>query len=96
LLNDLKTIFYSIELVSFQDLQDVEILIPSPIQQFLFDYKHSEFLECNSELSKTNNKKMKENWNKLNRIAKKLNYFTKSLEKMYKSYLLSDGTTLGN
>jgi len=39
---------------------------------------------------------MKENWNKLNRIAKKLNYFTKSLEKMYKSYLLSDGTTLGN
>ena len=92
----IKKLFYSFELVSFQDLHNVEILIPSPIQQFLFDYKHSEFLECNIELSKTNYENMKENWNKLNRIAKKLNYFTKSLEKMYKSYTLSDGTTLGN
>jgi hypothetical protein len=71
-------------------------LIPSPIKQFLFDYKHSEFLECNSELSKINSGIMKEKMKKLNKVAIKLNYLTKSLEKMYKSYSLSDGTTLGN
>jgi hypothetical protein len=39
---------------------------------------------------------MKEKMRKLKKVAIKLNYLTKSLEKMYKSYSLSDGTTLGN
>ena len=87
--------FYSFELVTIQDIDNIKVLIPSPIKQFLFDYKHSLFIECNSELSKINSESMKKNIKKLARVAMKLNYLTNSIESMYKSYSLSGGTVLG-
>ena len=76
-------------------MNNLKILVPSPIKQFLFDYNHSNFLECNSELSKMNAEKIKMNMEKLNKVSMKFKYLTKTLESMYKRYFLIAGTLLG-
>jgi hypothetical protein len=66
------------------------LLIPSNIQQFLFDFQNSKFIECSSTLKKTPQDEVK------NRIfLQALKYVTAKLENMRKTYWLSSGTLLG-
>ena len=81
--------------MTIEDLQGVKLSIPMPIQQFLFDYNHSKFLECNFELSKMHAKEIEKNMKKIKNVLKSLNYLTKTLESMQKHYSLLEGTLLG-
>ena len=86
---------FRIELITIEDTDSLTFIIPSPIKQFIFDYSHSTFLECNSEYSKKNSENMEKNMEKLTKVAKQLKYLTKKLENMYKRYFLIAGTLLG-
>ncbi len=73
--------------------------VPANIKKFLFDYKHSRFLECNSTLANrdliVDNVKYKQNLNKNLLVAPTLKYATDELSKRYMHYWLAGGTLLG-
>lgn len=83
-------------MITIKDSENIQIYIPSPIKQFLFDYDHSKFIECNHKLSIINAKDIEKNRNKLTKVFNSLSYLTKSLESMHKHYALLEGTLLGN
>ena len=71
--------------------------MPKDIKRFLFEYDHSEFLECDKSLANT----IKSNFYKQNdkrneNISKDLKLLTKFLESLYIHYWLSGGTLLGS
>ena len=75
------------------------IKIPDNLKRFFYDYNHSKFIECNSEMVKRNYELSNETYfqNKtLNEQRKPcLVYIAQQLESMYKTYWLSSGTLLG-
>ncbi len=72
------------------------IYIPKDLQDFLFDYEHSSFLECDEKLAKSllsSDYKQNDQLNEL--ISSDLLYLTSSLEAIHKRYWLAAGTLLG-
>ncbi len=82
-------------MITIKYSQNIQTYIPSPVKQFLFDYDHSKFIECNHDLSIINAKDIEKNKNKLIKVFNSLSYLTKSLESMHKHYALIEGTLLG-
>ena len=74
-----------------------KINIADNLQKMFYDYKHSKFLECNSNLALENSKKFNysQDINKNNQIMPCFVYVTSQLENMYKEYWLHSGTLLG-
>ena len=83
-------------MITIKDSENIQIYIPSPIKQFLFDYDHSKFIESKSQALIINAKDIEKNRNKLTKVFNSLSYLTKSLESMHKHYALLEGTLLGN
>ena len=75
-------------------------LIPSDIDQFLFDYKHSKFIECNKEYAQETLKRVGNNYtiNQENnkKVKDGLKYLKSVLEGYKKTYWLAAGSLLGN
>ena len=70
--------------------------VPSNIKTFLFDYKHSAFIECNRELAlsiRRPNYTQNASQNKM--VSAVMKYITESLEQLGKHYWLAGGTLLG-
>ena len=76
------------------------ILAPIKLDQFLFDYKHSKFIECNKKYAEESLNQMGSSYkiNKENNIKIKdgLKYIKSVLEGYKKTYWLAAGTLLGN
>ena len=74
-------------------------MIPSDIDQFLYDYNHSKFLECNSKYAKES-LKLTGNGSGISAEAKNkfksIKNVTSILEKLRKKYWIAAGTLLGN
>ena len=67
--------------------------------ELLFDYNHSRFLECNTQLAKKNlekiGKKYIQNEKKNKMISVVTGHLSETLEKFEKHYWLAGGTLLG-
>lgn len=87
--------YLSFKLKTIVEENGVRYHIPSPLKQFLFDYKHSKFIECRSDLAQIIRKKVTFNIKKSEKIIKSLRYLTNTLESMYKRYSILEGTLLG-
>ena len=77
----------------FSTLQQSKIFIPSNIEQFLFDYKHSKFIECNKKLLKDSLANEKQENSYKSKLG--LLYAKAVLESYRKNYWLAAGTLLG-
>jgi hypothetical protein len=92
---DVDRAMNSFNLINLND----ELKIPIDINQFLFDYKHSRFIECNRELSQSNRDSMgpeyKRDLKKENDFLFGLKYIKSVLEGFHKNYWLAAGTLLG-
>ena len=81
-------------------LKGTNIKYPVDIRKFLFDYKHSKFIECNKEYAKQTGEYFSKN-NHVSDSKRFLNakhgliYVTSALEEMEKNYWLAAGTLLG-
>lgn len=72
------------------------ISIPSDIEMFLFEYAHSEFLECNQEMAlKLENEKFYQDKKKNIFFSTKMVHFKKTIDSFRKEYWLTSGTLLG-
>ena len=73
--------------------------IPSDLDQFLFDYDHSAFLECNRELAESTSKQMGAKYvnqdKRLSMIGQTIQYLGDTLSSFKKHYWLAGGTLLG-
>lgn len=81
------------------DITDYNVLIPSSIDQFLFDYKHSKFVECNKKYAQEALNQMGSGYT-INpetnlKIKEGLKYVKSVLENYKKPYWLAAGTLLG-
>ena len=77
-------------------IDTIPFYVPTNVEKFLFDYKHSAFVECNEELAKKNqNLKYIQNKRKNKQIQTELKYISDSLEALQKEYWLAAGTLLG-
>jgi len=89
----------SIKLATIVDENGQNFNVPSDIKKFLFDYNHSRFLECNTQLAKKNieklGKKYAQNENKNKMVTKVTEHMSGTLENFYKHYWLAGGTLLG-
>ena len=72
-----------------------EIKIPANLHKFIYDYGHSQFVECNFELAKNVSSKIKQDLVKNNRIMPCIVDFAQLLESMGMHYWLTSGTLLG-
>lgn len=76
-----------------------KIYIPAKLDEFLFDYESSKFLECNRELAYENLNNLGSNYTqdlKKNKMLQPvLGHISKTLEKLRKHYWLAGGTLLG-
>ena len=74
--------------------------MPSNVEKFLFDYKHSRFIECDRTLAKEASKIMGSAYvaTKKNLINAKVSlvYITSVLEDSKTNYWLAAGSLLGN
>ena len=77
------------------DLNNRSFYIPYPVEQFLFDYRHSTFIECRRDLSILTAKKVKQNKRRQNKVMNTLIYLTSFLESIHISYAILEGTLLG-
>ncbi|CAF0938365.1 unnamed protein product [Brachionus calyciflorus] len=72
---------------------------PQNIQKFLYDYKNSEFIECNYDLAKYNyvssGYRYRQNLTKNEIVSTKLDYIKQIIESYHKDYWLAGGTLLG-
>ena len=87
--------FLRFELNTVTDRNLVSMLIPFEIEQFLYDYKHSRFLECNRKLADSVDEKYKQNATRNLIILRDLKEIKSVLEGYYKNYWLAAGTLLG-
>ena len=89
----------SIKLATIVDESGKKFNVPSNLKKFLFDYDHSRFLECNTQLAKKNieklGKKYAQNEKKNKMVTKVTEHLSDSLEGFYKHYWLAGGTLLG-
>jgi hypothetical protein len=73
--------------------------IPENLDRFFYDYDHSKFLECNSELAQQNyqlsNGNYAQNTFRNERMMPCFVHAIQQLESMYKNYWLSSGSLLG-
>jgi hypothetical protein len=76
-----------------------QLYVPSKIDDFLFDYESSKFLECNRELAFENLNTLGANYTqnlKRNKMLQPvISHISKTLEKLHKHYWLAGGTLLG-
>jgi hypothetical protein len=74
--------------------------MPSNVEKFLFDYKHSRFIECDRALAKEASKRMGSAYvaTKKNLMNAKISlaYITSVLEDSKTNYWLAAGSLLGN
>lgn len=95
--NDVPRAMQMFKLITMQDSRNNLIKVTENIDKFLFDYQHSKFIECNSELASnytsSGKYEQKEDLNK--RITPCMIELADTLESMYKRYWLSSGTLLG-
>ena len=73
--------------------------MPSNFERFFYDYDHSQFIECNSEMVKQNleytNGTYRQNIFKNEKVKPCFAYLINQLESMYKRYWFSSGSLLG-
>jgi len=70
--------------------------VPSNIKKYLFDYEHSEFIECNKQLQAVNSNSNYVQNNAMNRrVWPAMDYIARSLEGLSRHYWLGGGTLLG-
>ena len=83
---------------SFIDFNN-EIRIPDDVDRFLYDYKHSMFIECNKKLARLNRDSLgseyKIDYKRENDFLHGLKYIKSILEGFNKNYWLAAGTLLG-
>ena len=85
---------FKIEEIEDQDSNSFNI--PADIKNYLFEYDHSAFLECNVDLAyKILSFTYKQNKQKNEEIEKSINFITKKLESFNVHYWLGGGTLLG-
>jgi hypothetical protein len=76
------------------------IKIPENLKKFFYDYNHSKFLECNSEMAKMNfflsNGTYRQNDTLNTKVKPCFVNIAQELENMLVPYWLSSGTLLGN
>ncbi len=76
-----------------------QLKIPENLKKFFYDYSHSKFLECRSDLVKQNlqlsNGTYQQDTKRNERITPCFVYIAQQLESMYKNYWISSGTLLG-
>lgn len=76
-----------------------KFFVPSNIEQFIYDYSHSVFLECNRELAANNLKRLgpsyAQNAKRNKMISPVVKHLTGTLESFRKHYWLAGGTLLG-
>jgi hypothetical protein len=86
-------------LTSIQDSNIDQILVPDNIENYFYDYGHSKFIECNSELVSENYKRSngeyRQNETKNELLMPCFLNITRELENMHKNYWLSSGSILG-
>ena len=86
-------------MTTVKDSNEIKLKITDNINGFLFDYKHSKFVECDSKLAELNMKQLNGEYvqdkKRNKRITPCFKYLTKKLEEMKKHYWLSSGTLLG-
>jgi hypothetical protein len=89
----------SFKLATIVDENQILFNLPSDIKKLLFDYNHSKFLECNTNLAKKNlekiGKKYNQNEKKNKMISVVTEHLSETLEKFEKHYWLAGGTLLG-
>ncbi len=87
------------ELAEIIDENYNKFYVPSKLKQFLFDYDHSKFIECNREMAKMNLKKIgpsyAQNIKRNKMISKVTEHISDTLDSFYKHYWLAGGTLLG-
>ncbi len=87
------------ELATIVDQNEILFKIPSDIKKILFDYGHSKFLECNSELAEMNLQKIGDTYKQNEKMNKMIENTTEhvieTLENFEKHYWLAGGTLLG-
>ena len=89
-------IYQRFEIKSLRDQNKNKYNIPNKLPNFLFDYNHSRFVECNRELAvATLSLNFTQNKTLNNRINSNVNYFQTSLLDLKKRYWLAGGTLLG-
>ena len=97
---DSISVYSSFNLTLLNGINNDKIQVPSDIKQFLFDYKHSKFIECNKEYAKESVKKMGNNYTagelQILKAQNGLVYVKSILEGFKKNYWLAAGTLLGN
>jgi hypothetical protein len=75
------------------------IKIPENLKKFFYDYNHSKFLECNSEMAKMSfllsNGTYRQNESQNKKIKPCFVNIAQELENMFVPYWLSSGTLLG-
>jgi hypothetical protein len=80
------------------NFEGIELIIPSDIDQFFYDYNHSKFLECSSKYAKESIQQMGNRY-KINEETKNqfksIKNVTSILEGLRKKYWLAAGTLLG-
>ena len=97
--NDVPRGMKMFKLRAVHDSMNNEIKVTENIDKFLFDYRHSKFIECDSKLAYniTNQEagKFKQKLEVNERIKPCMNDLAEIIEGMYKRYWLTSGTLLG-
>lgn len=74
----------------------IKFNVPDNINKHEFDYKNSEFLECNGQMATGNQQQSYQQNSALNfNVSQDLSYLSEYLTSKYKHYWLSGGTLLG-
>ncbi len=94
----LKNLSFIVKSETFANSENINV--PVDLIKFLFDYKHSKFVECNREYAKDSLNRMKGDYSadeQQIKIARHgIVYVTSIIESFQKNYWLAAGTLLGN